>query len=150
VFLLLLSMILSLQKCEIIFSQSIFLVYIIHIELTLVSSFFHLSRSMKNPLVVYPKGIRVPEQDPAGRQVAKTTLSQQKGLTVATITPAAVSPLATLGVFLPSGSRYETHKTAGASHLMKHLAFKVNVLSVDRRSRLRSNCGSRFLEQHRS
>ncbi len=83
---------------------------------------------MKNPLVVYPKGVKVPPQEPqTAPQLAKTSLSLHKGsgLPVAMVQTQNVSPLVTMGIFLPSGSRYEDQKTAGASHLLKHLAFKV-------------------------
>lgn len=81
---------------------------------------------MKEPLVIAPSMIKVPaNQAPVLQRPAVSVSSAVGGIKVFSVTPAMNSPIVSVGLFLPTGSRNETHHTRGASHFLKHLAFKV-------------------------
>lgn len=70
---------------------------------------------------IHPGVPAATETQPAGPRTANiTTLSN--GIRVASIT--STSPLASVGVYVAAGSRHETRDVAGATHFLKHLAFK--------------------------
>jgi predicted Zn-dependent peptidase len=81
-------------------------------------------RSMREPLVIRPSNIRVPQHTPAPpAPITSSAFTFQNGLRWLQL-EGSPHPLGTIAIFVPSGSRFESHKTSGASHLMKHLIYK--------------------------
>lgn len=75
------------------------------------------------PLTDALPGVVIPDAIPAPATAPKTQLTQlANGMTIATEnTPGAT---ATLGIYIDSGSVYETPATTGVSHLLEYMAFK--------------------------
>lgn len=82
---------------------------------------------MKQPLLVYPSFTPVPASQPAvlrSTPVVASSISKL-GLKLISVQPKLETPVSTLGLFVPSGSRFETYHNRGASHVLQHLVFKV-------------------------
>lgn len=90
----------------------------------------HWDRSLKEPLIVAPSMIKPPaNQAPLHQTPSVSTQTAVGGIKVFSVTPAATTAVASVGLFLPSGPRNENHHTRGASHFLKHIAFKVRFAS---------------------
>ncbi|PRW59704.1 mitochondrial-processing peptidase subunit alpha-like [Chlorella sorokiniana] len=78
---------------------------------------------VQTPLTDALAGVEIPDAIPAPKDAPTTQLTKlSNGFTVASeATPGAT---ATLGIYVDSGSVYETPYNTGASHLLEYMAFK--------------------------
>lgn len=84
----------------------------------------HWDTSLRRPLTVWPEEIKVPAAQPLPDTpvISKVgTLSNQLRI----VSFNRKSTLASVGLYLPAGSRYDHPHFLGTTHFLKHMAFQV-------------------------
>jgi predicted Zn-dependent peptidase len=84
------------------------------------------ARALLRPATAAASAIRRASTQPTGPVTRVTTLPNRVRVT----TEASPGHFHAVGVYVDAGSRFESHRTSGASHLLDRLAFKVSVLGA--------------------